>query len=62
MTEKQKLEKQLTKIEKELDKCRTSTLQDGWQTQRYARKARKWDILAQQKMEILGRLDELQNL
>ena len=49
----QKLNKQLQKIEAALDKCRTSVMQDGWQTQRYAKKSRKWDYYAQKKMKIL---------
>ena len=56
---RQLLEKKLEKIEKELNRCRTSTLEDGWQTQRYAKKARKWDILAQEKFKIQSKLDEL---
>lgn len=56
--EKQKLQKQLEKIEKELDKNRTSVIQDGWQTQRHAKKSRKWDFLAQEKIEILKMLEE----
>jgi hypothetical protein len=36
-------------------------LQDGWQTQRHAKKARKWDILAQRKMEIINQIDKLEN-
>lgn len=52
---------QLAKIEKELAKVRTSVMDDGWQTQRHAKKARKWDILAQKKMEILRKIDELNN-
>jgi allantoicase len=55
-----KLKKQIEKIEKELSTCRTSVLQDGWQTQRHAKKARKWDILAQRKMEILSQIDEIE--
>ena len=58
---KQQIEKRLAKVEKELDKCRTSTIQDGWQTQRFARKSRKWDFYAQEKMKLLQMLDELQN-
>lgn len=54
----QKLNKQLQKIEAALDKCRTSTLQDGWQTQRYAKKARKWDYYAQEKMKIKQQIEE----
>jgi hypothetical protein len=58
--ELQKLHTKLKKIEKELDTCRTSVLQYGWQTQRHAKKARKWDILAQRKMEILSQIDEIE--
>jgi hypothetical protein len=36
----EKLKKRLEKIEKELDKCRTSSFVDGWQTQRHAKKSR----------------------
>lgn len=57
--DKQKLLKRLEKIEKELDKNRTSVIQDGWQTQRHAKKSRKWDFLAQEKIEILKQLEDL---
>ena len=57
----QQLKLRLTKIENELSTCRTSVLQDGWQTQRHAKKARKWDILAQRKMEIINQIDKLEN-
>jgi len=52
-----KLEKRLLKIEAELDKNRTSVMQDGWQTQAHARKSRKWDFLAVEKMEIIKCLE-----
>lgn len=52
--------KKLSKIEKELEKVRgASPLSDGWQTQRLAKKQRKWDELGQQKMKVLTRLNEL---
>lgn len=57
----EQLKKKLAKVEGELDKCRTSTLQDGWQTMRYARKARKWDVLAQEKMKLLQQIEEYEN-
>jgi hypothetical protein len=57
LIEKTKLLKRLEKIEAELYKNRTSVIQDGWQTQRYAKKSRKWDFLAQEKMEILQQLE-----
>ena len=56
---RQGVRKKLKKIEKDLDGCRTSVLQDGWQTQRYAKKARKWDILAQEKFKIQSQIEEL---
>jgi len=59
-TKLQQLKSRLLKIESELSTCRTSVLQDGWQTQRHAKKARKWDIMAQRKMEILSQIDEIE--
>lgn len=57
----QKLQSKLEKIEKELSTCRTSVLQDGWQTQRHSKKSRKWDILAQEKMEIINQINQIEN-
>ncbi len=54
------LQQRLDKIEKELSTCRTSVLQDGWQTQKFAKKSRKWDILAQRKMELKQQIEELE--
>lgn len=56
-TNEDKMRASLVRIEKQLDKCRTSALDDGWQTMRYAKKARSWDVLAQQKMRLKGELD-----
>jgi allantoicase len=53
------LRKKLAKVEKELDTCRTTVIADGWQTQRHAKKSRKWDILAQQKMTLIGQIEDL---
>ena len=50
----------LEKIEKELDKVRTSSMQDGWQTQKHSKKSRKWDVLAQQKMKLISEINELE--
>lgn len=61
-TKLQQLKSRLLKIESELSTCRTSVLQDGWQTQRHAKKARKWDFMAQRKMEILSQIDEIEYL
>jgi allantoicase len=51
----------LLKIEAQLSTCRTSVLQDGWQTQRHAKKARKWDILAQLKMQLIQQIEDEEN-
>lgn len=61
-TNLQQLKSRLVKIEKELDTCRTSVLQDGWQTQRHAKKSRKWDILAKRKMQLIQQIDEIEYL
>lgn len=58
--EADKLKKDLIKIEKQLDKCRTTVLIDGWQTQRHSKKARKWDFHSEQKRVIMTRLFELE--
>jgi len=55
----QKIKNKLQRIESELDKCRTSTMQDGWQTSKHAKKSRKWDFYAQEKMILLNELDKL---
>ena len=55
------LQQRLDKIEKELSTCRTSVLQDGWQTQKFAKKSLKWDILAQRKMQLITKINQLLN-
>ena len=56
-----KLKSKLQKVEKELEKVRgCSPLTDGWQTQRYAKKSRKWDILAQERMKLINEIDDLE--
>ena len=60
-TKLQQLKSRLLKIESELSSCRTSALQDGWQTQKHAKKSRKWDILAQRKMELIQQIDEIEH-
>ena len=57
----QKLNNQLKKIETELSKCRGSVLEDGWQTQRYAKKMRKWDYYATEKLKILQQIEDYEN-
>ena len=58
ITKIESLKKRLSIVEKQLDKCRTSTIQDGWQTQRFSKKSRNWDILAQEKMKLLGLIED----
>tara|TARA_R110000850_G_scaffold54009_2_gene128982 strand:- start:4 stop:189 length:186 start_codon:yes stop_codon:yes gene_type:complete len=57
-----KLKLKLEKVEKELDKVRTSSFVDGWQTQRHAKKARKWDELAKEKMNLIQEIDNIKNI
>ena len=52
------LKKKLSKIEAALDKCRGTVLEDGWQTMRYAKKMRKWDYYAQEKMKLLQQIED----
>lgn len=62
LTSLQKLKSKLEKVEKELEKVRgCSPLTDGWQTQRYAKKSRKWDMLAQERMNLINQIDDLEN-
>jgi len=52
--------KKLNRIEKQLEKVRgVSPLSDGWQTQRLAKKQRKWDELGKEKLQVLIQLNEL---
>lgn len=56
----QRIEKRLQTIEKELEKVRNYSAQvDGWQTQRFAKKSRKYDCLAIEKFELKQKLSEL---
>lgn len=60
--ELRKLHTKLQKVEQELEKVRgCSPLTDGWQTQRYAKKSRKWDMLAQERMNLINQIDDLEN-
>lgn len=54
-----KLQIRLEKIDKELEKCRTSSFIDGWQTQKHSKKSRKWDMLAKEKFELQKQINEL---
>lgn len=58
----QKIKNKLQRIELKLDKCRTSVMQDGWQTSKHAKKSRKWDFYAQEKMRLINELDKLNAL
>ncbi len=59
-TKLQQLKSRLERIENQLSTCRTSVMQDGWQTKKHARNARKWDVLAMRKMEIIAQIDEIE--
>ena len=61
MSEIEKLKKQLAKIEAALDKCRGTVQEDGWQTMRYAKKMRKWDYYAQEKMKLINQIEDYEN-
>ena len=53
LLEKVEIQKKITKIQKEIDKLGiVSTLELGWQTQRFAKASRKLDILCQEKFEL----------
>jgi len=57
----QQLRRKLEKVEKELEKVRgCSPLTDGWQTQKFAKKSRKWDILSQEKQKLLVLIEDEQ--
>jgi hypothetical protein len=60
MKDLEKLKNKLSKLEKELDKVRTSSFIDGWQTQKHVRKSRKWDELSKDKFNILKAIDLLE--
>jgi len=58
----QKLRNKLQKVEKELEKVRgCNPLTDGWQTQRYAKKSRKWDMLAKERMSLINEIYDHEN-
>ena len=57
--DKEKLLKKLSKIEKELEKVRWASVWElWWQTQKLAKKQRKRDMLAQERMEIIFKLED----
>lgn len=57
LTQIGKLKQKLTNIEAKLNKNRPTVQIDGRQTQRYAKKARNWDMHAQEKMKILQQIE-----
>lgn len=51
--------KKLQKIERQLEKVRgCSPISHGWQTQRYAKASRKWDVLAEEKRRIIKQIQD----
>lgn len=62
MSDLDKLKKRLQKVEKELEKVRwCSPLTHGWQTQRLAKADRAWDILAQERMNLINQIEDIEN-
>lgn len=57
-----KLKKKLEKVEKELNTCRSSSFIDGWQTQKHAKKSRKWDMLSLEKFELIKKINDYENI
>jgi hypothetical protein len=57
-TELEKLSLSMAKILKELDKTRTTVREDGWQTQKHAKKSGKWDYYARKKFEIVKEIED----
>lgn len=53
------LTKRLSKLEKELEKVRGVEYTLPFGSMRRAKVSRKWDMLAQEKMNILSKLDKL---
>jgi allantoicase len=52
------LRRRLRIVEADLEKNRATVLVDGWQTQRFAKKSRKWDVLAIEKFELIEKLEQ----
>lgn len=62
MTPLQMFNKQLERVELDLSKVRgASPILDGWQTMRYAKKVRKWDMLGKEKLALLSKIHEYEN-
>ena len=56
------LKKELAKVEKQLEKVRgCSVITHGWQTQRYAKASRSWDVLAQKRMKLIEKIEDYKN-
>jgi type II secretory pathway component PulJ len=57
MTFFEDLNNKLAKVEQQLAKNRTTVQQDGWQTQKHAKKSRNWDYYAEEKRKLRDQLD-----
>jgi hypothetical protein len=56
------LKLRLLKVENQLKEVRGATpLTHGWQTSKLAKAQRKWDVLAEEKRQILAEIDALEN-
>lgn len=58
----QLLQKKLSRVEKQLDKCRTSSFIDGFGTMKHASKSRRWDYYAQIKHKLKQLIEEHENI
>lgn len=61
-SEEKRIRRRLAKVESELEKNRATVLCDGWQTQRFAKKSRKWDMLAIEKFQLFEKLEQLEKM
>jgi methylthioribose-1-phosphate isomerase len=59
-TELEKLSEKMSKLLLKIDKNRTTVLEDGWQTQRHAKKSRNWDYYAQVKFRLIQEIESIE--
>ncbi len=60
-SELERLKKKLTKIEIELEKVRGKEYDLTFGSSRRAKVSRKWDCLAQEKIQLQNKIEELEN-
>jgi hypothetical protein len=59
-TELEKLSIKMDKVLSQLAKNRTTVLEDGWQTQRHAKKSRNWDYYGQVKFKLIQEINAVE--